>query len=273
MKARSLVLAPAVALALVSLALAGGAGSCEKPLKRTKEAVVGYARQNSACVRVVVGIATKDKKVSFSRELAPGDYSFFCVGEMDGLNGMELGVSDKDGKRVAKKEGADQTLLGFSVDEKTKGNFKLEMNPTALGEGRTAAHYALALVVKVDKEPYWTEQVFDKALERVKAIEGAGYVVEHAEFDMLSKPWSVGRTLEKASYWFDVVSDEDRVKKIDLDIKDGSTAVGKKEGEAGPVATAKADVTNGTEHKVEVAPTFQEGFKEAFCGLIIAKKK
>ncbi len=170
-----LFMALAAPLVIAQGARAGGdAPSCQKALKRSVEAVAGYGRQQTECVRAEIGLVSKGKKVTL------------CVGDMNGLNGMELTVRDKDGNRIAKEEGVDQTLVGFSVGDGKKGTYKLELNPTALGDNVTAAHYFMALMAKKRGDVYVTDFIFDKALDKVKAIETAGFVVEHAEFDTLA---------------------------------------------------------------------------------------
>src|SRR5947209_4214575 len=89
--------------ATAGLARAGGPNrhSCQKALARANEAAVAYETKAArTLVRIEIGSGAIGTKHELVREIEPGDYGAFAVGERGVISMIKLSVLDGTGKEL-----------------------------------------------------------------------------------------------------------------------------------------------------------------------------
>jgi hypothetical protein len=159
---------------------------------------------------------------------------------------------------------------GLSLDKKQTLKLEVEVLDTS-EQGTQVANFVIVLMGK--KQPIeQNDFLVEMATKQVKEMETDGFDVEYAVLDTLSKdkPWAVARKLTAGSWRVDGVSDDNKVKDLDVQLKDAGGVIGK-DARTDHISTLKAEAKAG-DHTVAVSATFSEGEKEAFAGVILAKK-
>jgi hypothetical protein len=264
----------ALLIALAAGAQAGDKASCVKAIDRAKKAVSDLGRSGFAAVHAEVGLIAKGKKSSFSRELDAGSYCLFAVGDEATKATLEIAAVDASGKQLKKGQGVVEAFIpSFSVE--AKGNVKLEIEADFEKNGTSS--YIFVLLQKAEGAANPSDIVFERLGDRAKAVEDSGHEVVWAELDTLGgSPWKVTHKLAAGTYAIEVVSDDQNVKDLEVDFTDGSgKSVAKKEKSKEPkdghMASLKGDAKDG-DAKVTVSAVFQDGCKDSYAGVLIAKK-
>jgi len=268
----------AVALLLVLPAAAAFAApprSCVKVIDRAKNVVSALGRANWTPIRAEIGVITKDKKVSLTRELDAATYYVFAVGDEKAAMQLSLNAMDSSGKSLKKKHAIGEVGIDeLVIEKKDKTKFELECEDAQADSG----HYIIVVLQKIEGPPSAAEVVLDHMQERAKAIEDAGHEVVWGELDTIAdgKTWTVERKLDAGHYMAEVATDEDKVKDLEVELKDGADqSVAKKEKSKEPkdghLASLKGDAKAGNA-KLNVTGVFNEGSKESFAGVLLAKK-
>ncbi len=264
----------ALIFALAAGARAGNKGSCVKVIDRAKAAVSQLGKTGFGTVHAEVGMIAKGKKSSFSRDLDAGTYCLFAVTEETLMMGVEISASDAKGKSLKKKEGVGEAFIAeFAVEAKGQVKLELEVNDAVKND---PGSYIFVLLQKAESANP-SDIVFERLGDRAKAVEDAGHEVVWAELDTLGgSPWKVTHKLAAGSYAVEVVSDDEKVKDLEVDFTDGSgKSVAKKEKSKEPkdghMASLKGDAKDG-DAKVTVTAVFQDGCKDSCAGVLIAKK-
>jgi hypothetical protein len=276
MRARQLAIVLPVLFLGTGLAVAGAPKtSCVKVVTRASTAIAALARSGLSVQRAESGLIAKGKKCSFSRELDAGEYCLFAVSEE--AAGMEIDITafDAGGKAIKAAKGVGEAFLqSFTTEKKETCKLEIECGDATNND---PAHYILCLLAKKEGQVASSEMLFERAIERAKAIEDAGYEVQDLVIDTLSKPWVLTRKLDAASWVADTAADDDSVKEMDLEIQDSTgKSLAKKEkpkDDAKWSANVKHEVKAAGEHKLAVSATFQEGQKEGLVAVMTGKKK
>jgi hypothetical protein len=255
-------------------ALAADKMSCVKLLERTNKAVSALA-STYAPVRAELGVIAKGKKVSMTRELADGTYDIIAVTDEKAGCQLMLVVKDSAGKELKKKEAMDGPFIqDLAIEKKDQTTLELECEDAQVDK----AHYIFVILQKYDGAKVTSEVVFEHLAERAKAVEESGHQVVWAELDTLAdgKPWTVTHKLDAGKHAFEIVGDDDRIKDFEVEVKDGAgQSVAKKEKAKEPkdghLASLAGEAKAG-DAKVTVTGVFQEGNKDSFAGVLIAKK-
>jgi len=264
-------------LALAAGAHAGDKRSCVKVIDRAKAAFASLARSGWIPVRAEVGAIAKGKKASFERELDAGSYCLFAVTEDTLSMGVELSALDAKGAAIKKVEAVGEAFIPeFAVEAKGKVKLQLDVQDAAKNE---AGPYIIVLLQKSEgSAPSTADLVFERLGDRAKAVEESGHEVVWAELDTLrdGKTWTATRKLAQGTYAVEVVSEDDKVKDLEVEFTDGSgKSVAKKEKSKEPkdghMVSLKGDAKEG-DAKVAVSGVFQEGNKDSFTAILIAKK-
>jgi hypothetical protein len=276
MKVRALALSVAIAASLVAAGAAHAAGgkrhSSQKALARSIEAITAFQKRGDSVLKAEIGSGAIGAKHLLSCTVDDGSYVAFAVGERGTITMLELSAKDEAGKELKPTSKAvDECMIdGISVEK--KGTLKLEVEVVDTAEqGSQVGNFVVVLMGK-KQPPEQLDFLFDAALTQVKAMEGEGYDVDYALFDTLSKdkPWALPRKLAAGSYRVDGVGDDNKVKDLDLQLKDASGVLGK-DTRTDHISSAKAEVKGG-DATVAVSATFSEGEKDAFATVLIGRK-
>lgn len=275
MRSRALIVLPLLVLATGVALAAGPKNSCIKVITRASTATSALGRSGLAVVRAECGLISKGKKVSFSRELDAGEYCLFAVSEEKA--GMEIDITAFDGAQKAIKaaKGVGEAFLKeFKTEKKETCKLEIECGDATNND---PAHFILVLLAKKEGQVTPSDMLFERAIERAKAMEEAGYEVQDLVVDTLSKPWTLTKKLDAASWIAETAGDDDTVKEMDVEVQDSTgKSLAKKDklrDDARWSAVVKHDVKVAGEHKLAVSATFQEGQKEALVALLTGKKK
>ncbi|HZV01219.1 MAG TPA: hypothetical protein VFF73_31195 [Planctomycetota bacterium] len=268
---RAILVAVLVAFAQ---ALAADKGSCVKAIERANKAVSALA-STQAPVYAEVGLVAKEKKISFTRELGDGTYSVMAVGDDKAGPTFILSLKDSKGKELKKGKAVNEVFVqDVTLEAKDKTTVELECEDANFDK----THYIIVVLQKYEGAKVTSEVVFEHLAARAKAVEESGHQVVWAELDTLAdgKPWTVTHKLDAGKHAFEIVGDDDRIKDFEVEVKDGSgQSVAKKEKAKEPkdghLASLAGDAKAG-DAKVTVTGVFQEGNKDSFAGVLIAKK-
>lgn len=275
MKLRASFLALAVALSLLGgVAHAGGSKrhSSQKALARSMEAIIALQKGGDCILKAEIGAGPIGFKQTLSASVDEGSYTAFAVGERGTITMLELRAKDDAGKELkpASKAVDECFLSGISVEK--KGTLKLECEVVDTAEqGTQVGNFVVVLMGK--KQPIeQLDFLLDYALKQVKEMEGEGYDVDYALFDSLGKdkPWALSRKLVAGAYRIDGVGDDNKVKDLDVQLKDGANVLGK-DARTDHISSFKCDAKAG-DATVAVSAAFADGEKEAFAGVLLGRK-
>jgi hypothetical protein len=268
----------AFSLGVVFLLVAGGTAradgvkrSIQQPIDRTIKALSEFSRAAVTLVRAEIGTGKSGSKWVLHRQVEEGEYVAFGVGAKANVAQLELVAMGEDGAELKRAQGADEVYIA-SIPVEKKQLLKLELSVDTVDQKDQVGAFILCLLTK-RQPPESTDFLVDMALEQVKAVEKDGYEVEYGQFDTLSKdaPWSFLRKLTGGSYRVLGVSDDAKVKDLDVQVKDSSGAVAGKDERTDHISLAKVEAKAG-DYSIQTSATFNEGEKSTFAGVLVAKK-
>ena len=275
MKLRASFLTLALSLSLVVAAgVAHAAGgkrhSSQKSLARSVEACSALQKGGDCLLKAEIGAGPIGFKQTMSTNVEEGTYTAFAVGERGTITMLELRAKDDAGKEIKTSKTVDECFLQGIEAKKGKLDLEVEVIDTA-EQGSQVGNFVVVLMGK--KQPIeQLDFMLDYAAKQAKEMEGEGFDVDYALFDNLSKdkPWALTKKLAAGSYRIDGVSDDNKVKDLDVQLKDASGVLGK-DARTDHISSFKCEAKAG-DATVAVSATFSEGEKDAFAGVLVGRK-